>query len=887
MMTKKNIPLLADEIKKAAIRVGLLAVLCALPLNPARASFSKVECGDFYGNVMVSGYTNIAGNKFSNNSSISVTLNNLSNTNGDKNVAAAVLEHEPNVGYGVGVVRVNNGAGGTMQAITSDSGSWAAGFWADQIYGDPAIAELIVNNYGTMNGQATNSIGSAFGFHNYNLYGGLNMTNQSGATCSGAAKGGATGIDALCYYGPINFVNNGTATSTSSGVNGADVWPLGLNLFTYDSTNRAPIYCENNGYISASATGGQTNHVFGARVWAQGGSMVLINRGTFKGSSWGGSLCQANGVYCGSNVGDDWVVNTGQMIGEGGPGWALGIENDGDNNGSSPYIATINVLNSGVISNGVTSGQSSEGIYGGMGIVLWVSPGPTYLTNTASGKIHGGNMGIWAGVYGGPITIYNSGEIYGGGGEAFHLGDGNDTVYLTGSPTVTGVMNGGPGNNSLIFNIDGTLQYVNGHAANNGTNLSNYGLGTSGNIVVSGKNYSWQNFNVSGTTTTVAPPPPPGLTATSASASQINLAWGALTNAASYNVKRSLTNGGPYLTIASGVTATNYVDSGLVGGTIYFYVVSAVVFGNETPDSDQAAAAPVLSNYGSLIHRYSFLETGGTNTADSVGGPVWNGTLPNGGTFSGGRLQLSASGSQFVQLPAGILSNYTAVTIELWAGFPGTLPANCSLFGFGNINGSSGNGYIFCQPRDGRIAITASDWSGEQKTSPNPSGNWSGLTSLHVTAVFNPPQGRLALYTNGVLAAQNTAVTIPLSSVNELFCFIGRSLYSADAYFNFNLDEFRIYNRALSTNEIAATDALGSSQLLSADRPRMNLTLSGANRTLSWPLANAGYTLQSRTNLVMGNWMNVTSPVAQIVGGNWQVTLPPANAGSIFYRLMK
>ena len=138
-----------------------------------------------------------------------------------------------------------------MQGITSDSGSWAAGFWSDQIYGDSTIAELIVDNYGTMNGQANNSVGSAFGFHNYNLYGGANMTNESGATCSGTAKGTAGGIDSLCYYGPINFVNNGTATGTSSGVGaGCQTHPNGLNLFTFDSTSYAPVYCENNGYIS-------------------------------------------------------------------------------------------------------------------------------------------------------------------------------------------------------------------------------------------------------------------------------------------------------------------------------------------------------------------------------------------------------------------------------------------------------------------------------------------------------------------------------------------------------------------------------------------------------------------------------------------------------------
>ena len=488
------------SMKRSVFGAGVLAALCAMPTTPALASFSNVACGDYYGNASVSGYTDISGNTFNNNASLSVTLNNLSNANGDNNVAAAVLEYEPNVGYGVGAVSIYNS--GTMQGITGDSGSWAAGFWSDQIYGNSTIAELIVDNYGTMNGQANNSTGDAFGFHNYNLYGGLNLTNESGATCSATAKGNAGGIDALCYYGAINFVNNGTATGASSGVNVGCVTPIGLNLYTFDSTNRAPIYCENNGYISATATGGQTNSPFGATVWAQGGSMTLINRGTFEGTTWGGGggLNQAVGVYCGGNVGDDWVVNTGQMIAEGGPGWALGIENDGSNNGNSPYIATINVLNSGVISNGVTSGQASDGIYGGVGIVLWVSSGPTYLTNTSTGIIYGGSMGIWGGVYAGPITIYNSGVIYGGGGEAFHLGDGNDTVYLTGSPTVTGVMNGGNGNNSLIFNLTGTLQTVNGNAANSGNNLSSYGLGTSGSIVVSGKTYSWQNFNVSGTT---------------------------------------------------------------------------------------------------------------------------------------------------------------------------------------------------------------------------------------------------------------------------------------------------------------------------------------------------------------------------------------------------
>jgi hypothetical protein len=52
-------------------------------------------------------------------------------------------------------------------------------------------------------------------------------------------------------------------------------------------------------------------------------------------------------------------------------------------------------------------------------------------------------------------------------------------------------------------------------------------------------------------------------------------------------------------------------------------------------------------------------------------------------------------------------------------------------------------------------------------------------------------------------------------------------------------------------------------------------------------VATAGYTVQSRTNLFLGEWTTVTSPAPQIVGGNWQVVLPAAMNDSIFYRLAK
>ena len=73
----------------------------------------------------------------------------------------------------------------------------------------------------------------------------------------------------------------------------------------------------------------------------------------------------------------------------------------------------------------------------------------------------------------------------------------------------------------------------------------------------------------------------------------MGLSWTASSGAASYNVKRSTTSGGPYTTIAS-PTTTSYTDTGLTNGTTYYYVVSAVNAAGESANSTQASATPQL-----------------------------------------------------------------------------------------------------------------------------------------------------------------------------------------------------------------------------------------------------------------------------------------------------
>lgn len=113
--------------------------------------------------------------------------------------------------------------------------------------------------------------------------------------------------------------------------------------------------------------------------------------------------------------------------------------------------------------------------------------------------------------------------------------------------------------------------------------------------------------------------PPTGLTAVPVSKSRINLSWLASSNATSYNVKRSLTNGGPYSLVASGITATNYSDIGLTSGTTYYYVVSAVAAAVEGSDSAQVSAttsAGVVSLVGSANYLFN---SGAPNSSALVG----------------------------------------------------------------------------------------------------------------------------------------------------------------------------------------------------------------------------------------------------------------------------
>ncbi len=96
-------------------------------------------------------------------------------------------------------------------------------------------------------------------------------------------------------------------------------------------------------------------------------------------------------------------------------------------------------------------------------------------------------------------------------------------------------------------------------------------------------------------TTPASPPPPPaaptGLTV-SAGDARVALSWNASDTATTYKVKRSDFPGGPYNIVASGLTGTSYVDTAVLNGATYYYVVTAANAGGESSNSNEVAARP-------------------------------------------------------------------------------------------------------------------------------------------------------------------------------------------------------------------------------------------------------------------------------------------------------
>jgi len=271
-----------------------------------------------------------------------------------------------------------------------------------------------------------------------------------------------------------------------------------------------------------------------------------------------------------------------------------------------------------------------------------------------------------------------------------------------------------------------------------------------------------------------------------------------------------------------------------------------------------------------LAHRYSFT----SNAWDSIG--MAHGSLKGTAAVTNGALELTGATGSYVDLPGGLVSGSSAVSLEFWASFRGN--GNWSrVFDFGNISGVSGQNYFFFSPHTSGGAHRLETSAGTLRTF-DVNGTYDNRT-LHVVCVVDPTSNFGAIYTNGVLEASISTTWPAFASVSTAWSFIGRSLFSSDAWLNASIDELRIYDGRLTPEEIAVNYRYGPDALA------LPVTLVESNLPnqveLSWPAWAVGFTAESSTNLANEGW-NAVTPAPSLQNDLWSVSVPKTNVTKVF-----
>jgi hypothetical protein len=248
-----------------------------------------------------------------------------------------------------------------------------------------------------------------------------------------------------------------------------------------------------------------------------------------------------------------------------------------------------------------------------------------------------------------------------------------------------------------------------------------------------------------------------------------------------------------------------------------------------SPDARSGVQPDVNAVLAGLVVYYTFESADGTKLPD-MSGRGNDGTLsidlfPDGGTPSdagyelvaskaglGQALRLHKAGRGYVRVPTAAFANITDITIALWVnvatsqswqrlvdvGINANIPQNTNI-GTKYMNlvpegsDSTANNMLFRISRDG--------FDNEQKlTAPSvATGAWT-----HVTLVLASGGGG-KLYIDGMEKDSQSSVTLRPADLGAIdYAFIGKAPFSVNPPFDGTVDEFRVYNRALSAAEVLA-----------------------------------------------------------------------------------
>jgi hypothetical protein len=141
--------------------------------------------------------------------------------------------------------------------------------------------------------------------------------------------------------------------------------------------------------------------------------------------------------------------------------------------------------------------------------------------------------------------------------------------------------------------------------------------------------------------------------------------------------------------------------------------------------------------------------------------------------------------------------------------------------------------------------------------------------------------GGTRIYINGQLHASGGAPD-PLSALQDVNDYLGRSGYNGDPTYRGSFDEFRIYDGAMSGVEVASDFAAGPNNTTPA--PKLNVALSSGKLVFTWPLSATNAVLVVSPTLGQGAAFGPANATVIQTNGVFSATITPSQSAA-FYRL--
>ena len=356
------------------------------------------------------------------------------------------------------------------------------------------------------------------------------------------------------------------------------------------------------------------------------------------------------------------------------------------------------------------------------------------------------------------------------------------------------------------------------------------------------KKYLWRFMPIDAKAETNAPEAPTQLS-TKQHTNSVELAWTAPTDddALTYILLRAekpMADGVyiEYNTIGRNITGTTFIDNTATPGQAYLYKVKAVDYaGNRSEASETIEATTLTQN--TLVSQWQFDGDLTENSANALHASYY-GTTSYGALCKSGVKSLKMDGKGYAQIPYSPVQG-DEITIATWVRW-GNGDNWQRVFDFGN--GTSQ--YMFFTPSTGSEMRFVMKNGGDEQILTNGKKLTANVWK-HIAVTLKPVGEKVEaiLYLDGEKVAESSDFTIKPSDIAPSLCYIGRSMFAADPFFNGYIDDLRIYNYALSADQVKG---------IMEDLEAVSKDLNEDETAIKAPAIAIGRTLESD-----GNWYNL------------------------------